>query len=292
MLLSSTTEVLSMTHSPEESVKTLADAGYKAFDLTLCGANSVRRLSDSEDWKEKAVSLRKYADGLGIICNQAHAFFPSSTGDPEKDAEIYQKIVRDMEIASIMGAKIIVVHPKQHLEYAENDEELFQMNMEFYRSLIPYCEKFGIKVGVENMFQWNNKVNGVADSTCSRVKEMCRYIDTLDSEWMVACLDIGHVNLIDTDMFEFMRTLGGERLGCLHVHDNDGKGDNHTLPFTRSIDYNKVMETLAEIGYKGDLTYEADNFLKGFPDDFRPTAAGFMRQVGDYLVDKFNQHKK
>ena len=292
MLLSSTTEILSTTRSPEESVKVLRDAGFKAFDLTLYGENSVRQLSDSEDWREKAVNLRKYADSLGIICNQAHAYFHSSTGDIEKDAEIYKKIIRDMEIASIMGAKIIVVHPKQHLPYMENSEELFNINMEFYGSLIPYCEKFGIKVGIENMFQWNKKLGGPCDSTCSRVKEMCRYVDTLNSPWMVACLDIGHLNLMDTDMFNFIRTLGGERLGCLHVHDNDGKGDNHTLPFTKTIDYNKVMETLAEIGYKGDLTYEADNFLITFPDDLRPTAAGFMRQVGEYLVDKFNQYKK
>ena len=293
MLLSTTTEGLSTKFSPEESVKILADAGYKAFDLTLCGANSVRRLSDGENWKENAVNLRKYADSLGIICNQAHAYFHSSTGDETKDEEIFEKIVRDMEIASIMGAKIIVVHPKQHLKYVENQEELFQMNMEFYRSLIPYCEEFGIKVGIENMFQWNNKLNGVSDSTCSRVKEMCRYIDTIDSGWMVACLDIGHINLIDTDMAEFIRTLGNKRLQCLHVHDNDGRGDNHTMPFMGKIDFDALTSVLAEIDYKGDFTYEADRFFyQKMPTELWSGAVRLMREVGEYLVKEIERKRK
>jgi excinuclease ABC subunit B len=85
-----------------------------------------------------------------------------------------------MEIAAILGAKIIVVHPKQHLEYAEYSKELFEMNVEFYKSLIPYCEKFGIKVATENMWQWDNVNKKIIDSVCSKPQEFCDLIDEIN----------------------------------------------------------------------------------------------------------------
>ena len=137
MLLCAPTGYLSKVFPVKEAVKILADAGYKAYDFSLCGKNNARDLADSEDWREKAEDLKKYADSLKVVCKQSHAYFPSSVGDEETDKEIYKKIIRDMEIASILGAEIIVVHPKQHLKYAEHAEELFQINVEFYKSLIP-----------------------------------------------------------------------------------------------------------------------------------------------------------
>lgn len=106
-----------------------------------------------------------------------------------------------MEAASILGAQVIVVHPIQHLTYAEYPNELFEMNVKFYKSLIPYCEKFGIKVAVENMWQYNNVNKVITDSTYSRAWEFYKYIDTADSEWIVGCLDIGHASLVGADVF-------------------------------------------------------------------------------------------
>lgn len=52
-------------------------------------------------------------------------------GDPEKDAKIYDSIVRSMEVAAILAAKIIVVHLVQHLTYAEYPQELYQGTLTF-----------------------------------------------------------------------------------------------------------------------------------------------------------------
>ena len=90
-------------------------------------------------------------------------------------------------IASILGAKCIVVHPKQHLPYRRNAETLKKINFDFYKSLIPYCEQFGIKVAVENMWQMNPVGRKtIVNSTCARVEEFCEYVDMLDSDFIVA----------------------------------------------------------------------------------------------------------
>ena len=292
MLLCAPTEYLSKVFSVKEAVKILADAGYKAYDFSLCGKLNPRELSDMEDYRERAAELRKYADSLGIVCRQSHAHFPSSVGVDETDKEIFNQIIRDMETASILGAEIIVVHPKQHLTYAEHIEELFEMNVEFYKSLIPYCEKFGIKVAMENMFQWNRSANCAYDSTCSRAWEFCKYMDAVDSEWIVGLLDVGHTALVDANLTEFIHALGNKRLKALHIHDNDRKSDFHTLPFTQKLDFDAITTDLAAIGYQGDFTYEADNFLTGFPKELLPDAVAFMCKVGNYLVKEIQRKRK
>lgn len=293
MLLSTTTDYLSRIYSLEESLEILANAGFKAYDFSCFSGNKAFDLVESEYYKERAQSLRKYADDLKLVCNQSHAFFHSSTGDSEKDRVIYERILRDMEVASILGAKIIIVHPKQHLPYSQNAEALFRMNVEFYKSLIPYCRKFGIKVAMENMFQWNSKGDCALDSTCSRAAEFCRYMDAVNSEWIVGCLDIGHTALIDKNLSlpEFIKELGPRRIKALHIHDNNARYDLHTLPFTQSLDFDGFVSALAEIGYEGDFTYEADSFLAKFPKELMPAASKFMCEVGEYLVGQFKAKK-
>ena len=286
MLISCPTSILdAKLGGVDKAIELLAGAGFDAYDITLCGMyKNDDHWGNVDGWREEAHRLRAVADSSGILCNQCHAPFPSSVGDDEKDAVIFEKIVRSMEIASIMGAKIIVVHPKQHLTYAEHREELFRMNVEFYKSLIPYCERFGIKVATENMWQHNKNNKSIIDSTCSRACEFCDYIDAVGSEWLVGCLDIGHAALIGANIPDFIRAMGKERLQSLHVHDVDYIVDSHTLPYTLKIDYDEVAAALAEIGYEGDITFEAMKFFNDFPIEVLPDAARLMCAVGRHIA--------
>lgn len=289
MLLSTQTDRLQSKFGYEKAIEMLAKAGYDAYDFSQFHPLSENDRLYKDDFREYARSLRCFADSRGIICNQSHAPFPSSVGDPEKDAEIYAGILRAMEIASILGAKCIIVHPKQHLPYRENAEALKRINLEFYRSLIPYCERFNIKVAVENMWQMNPVGRRtIVDSTCSRVGEFCEYIDMIDSEWIIACLDLGHVSLCGEDMSVMIRGLGSKRLKALHVHDTDGYRDLHTLPFTSCNDYRKITSLLREIGYEGDLTFEADSFFADFPLEMYQDVADFMQKTGRILIKMVN----
>ncbi len=283
MLLSTSTEMYALKAGDKEAIRMISESGFDAYDYTFFIYKTESNIL-ADGFIEYYSDLRKYADMLDIVCNQAHAPYPSSVGNEITDAEIYDRIVRSIEAASILGANIIIVHPKQHLKYAEHPDELFEMNVAFYKSLIPYCEKFGIKVAVENMFQFNKAGQCITDSTCSRAWEFCKYIDAIDSEWVVGCFDIGHAALVDADIPEFIHTLGNKRLQALHVHDNDLGHDSHTLPYTMKIDYNAVTKALKDIDYKGDFTYETRNFIKSFPFELYPDASLFMCKVGRHLI--------
>ncbi len=289
MKLSTSTGVFSSRITEKQGIKILKDAGFDAYDFSLDIVKIHDYWLNCDDYREKAIEFRKYADKIGIECNQCHAPFPSSRGN-EDDEKIFESIVKSMEIASILGAKNIIVHPKQHLCYAEHAEELFNMNVEFYKRLLPFAKKFKIRIATENMWQYNDKCHSITDSTCSRAWEFCKYIDAIDSEWFVACLDIGHISLVNADIPAFIKALGKKRLKALHIHDTDYVRDLHTLPFTQKIDYHAVIKALAEIDYDGDFTYEADGFYAKFPEELFPQTAKFMCEVGRYLVLKFNEY--
>ncbi len=269
----------------DKAIKVLAEAGFDAYDITLCHADKkAEHWLRQENWRDEANRLRKVADEAGILCNQSHAPFPSSVGDEEKDEYIFNTIVRSMEAAAILGAKIIVVHPKQHLSYAEHAAELREMNIEFYNRLIPYCEKFGIRVATENMWQFNGLAKHPIDSTCSRPAEFNDYIDSVNSKWITGCLDLGHTILVGENTADFIRAMGKDRIQALHVHDTTYTSDAHTLPYLLNNDFKAITEALAEIGYEGDLTFEANNFFTKFPDSLIPDAARFMAAVGRQLA--------
>lgn len=292
MLLSVSTSPMAERLSHKEAIRLIKEAGFDAYDMSLCEMNRIENsIFNTDKYLEEAKAIRNYADSIGIACNQAHAPFHSSCGDPEKDENIFNMIVRSMEIAAILGAKIIVVHPKQHLTYAENAEELFKLNVEFYNRLIPYCKKFGVKVATENMWQNNPCSNAITDSTCSRSWEFNKYIDAINSEWITGCLDLGHVSLVTKKIPEFIHDMGKERIGALHVHDTNLREDNHTVPFNECVDYVNVAKALGEIDYQGDFTYEANSFFKNKPVELLPAALKYACEVGRYLISEIEKSR-
>ena len=287
MKLSSTTDKLQEKFGIYKAVDILSEAGYDAIDFSQFN----EEIYASTYGKEYYTEIRKYAEDKGLFFNQSHAPFSSSFTDEEKTAKRFDEIVTAIKRASYLGVKNIIVHPCQHLKYdvEGNPEKLFEYNMEFYKKLIPYCEEFDIRVALENMWQYTGMIN---HSTCSRPEEFVRYIDELNNDSFVACLDIGHAALVREDIGDFIKILGNKRLRCLHVHDVDGTNDSHTLPYFGSINWEKVMKALAEIDYKGELTFEADCFMGNKPDILLPDCAKLMAKTGKHLVSQFENYKK
>ncbi len=294
MLVSTQNSFLAGNLSYKESIRILKEAGFDAYDMTLCSLYSAPDtcIFSGDDYLEKAKELREYADQIGIVCNQAHAPFEWRMFDAEREKFLDETIMRSVEIASVLGARIIVIHPKQYMVYADHAEELFNINMQYYKDLIPYAKKYNIKIAVENMYQCNNGAHTPTDSTCARAWEFCKYLDTIDSEWIVGCLDIGHASLMAADIPDFIRKLGNKRLQALHIHDTDFIHDSHTVPFEEKINYIEVAKALGEIGYNGDITFEADCFYNGKPKGLYQAAARYMCEVGKFLASEVEKNRK
>lgn len=292
MLVSTSIENLVSRFGFKKALDMIKEAGFTAFDLSLFGGAYPSAPFDGDDYAEVAKEMRAYADSIGLPCNQSHAVFGSHYGPAKPDTDIFDGTVRSMEIAAIMGAKAIVIHPMQYVYYMNNVEFLKQENLEFYRDLLPYAEKFGIVMLTENMWQNNKNNKTIVQSTCAEAKEFAEYVDMIGSPYLKACLDIGHVVLTGESIENMVKTLGKERLFGLHIHDVDGVRDNHTLPYTRSANFEEMINSLAEIGYDGDITFEAMSFVAPFPNELVPSALRLMADVGKYFVAEIEAKKQ
>jgi len=282
VLLSTNTANVLRHYSKKEMVDMFRKAGFDAMDFSFFDEKWYSEELENSFFSE----LRSYAEGEGLCFNQAHAPFHSSFPNEEQTKNRFHDIVRAMGRAALLGAKVIVVHPVQHLKYADEGvpERLFEMNMEFYTRLSPYCQEFGIQVAVENMWQYHPWPK-ITHSTCSTPEEMNRYVDDLNSPWITGCLDVGHASLVGQAPDEFILAMGAQRLGALHVHDVSKTEDSHSLPYQGVIEWQKLMQALQSIGYKGDLTFECDGFFKKLPSQLFPEALRLLAQTGRQLMD-------
>ena len=287
MIYSTTLDVLATNFGREKGIEIIADAGFPAIDFSM-----FRDLdfAFADDWKETTLKFKNIANSRGVIFNQAHA--PFGGGWEKYTKETAPKFPRLFEVCALLGIKNVIVHPVQKVPYLGREEEMFEINMEFYSSLAPYAKDCGIKIAIENMWQNRPVTNYICDCVCADPRELNRYYDSLnDPEAFTVCLDLGHVALCGREPQDAIRTIGHDRLGCLHVHDVDYVHDLHTLPGCARINWDAVCHALADIDYKGDFTLESDNFLNKYDVEFRPTATKFMAEVCKHLTDKIEKYK-
>lgn len=302
MKLVTTTDYLASQFGIEKAIDILAEAGFDGIDFSSFASADFYTDAHPASYY---TALRVRAEAKGLSFRQAHAPFNSSFADEAKTEKRFHEIVCSMKNAALLGVPHIVVHPYQHLTFCEEGvpERLFEINMAFYRRLLPYAEEYGIRICTENMYQQEGVI--VQHSTCSKAEEMNRYFDEIDHPLFGCCVDIGHTVLVREDPSVFARTVGVDRLTCLHVHDVDGMHDNHTLPYfgavyewdshmgeyTGGVNWARLMQTLAAMGYSGDFTFEADNFFRKLPAENALDASRFMCDVGRYIISFYEEAK-
>lgn len=286
----------------ETSVKLAKDAGFSAIDYDFEGVGMGKGTSifNGDDWEEQAKKTRKIAEDNGVKIVQAHApfHFVGIADERKREQEIYPLIIRSVKCASLMGAKIIIVHPFHGLRafgVHGYDQKMKEINFDFYRRLIPVAKEWGIKVAIENMWD-NDPIKGyIIHSACSRAEEFIEYYDTLNSEYIVGCLDIGHVGLssYEDEPWKFIYALGSKRINTLHIHDNDYVHDQHFPIYRGRIDWDKVMTALGEIDYQGDFVYELNiPEIKTCDARLVPNILKTIKETGDIMIEKIEKARK
>ena len=290
MLLSTPTCTYLDRFTFDEMLDIVSKAGFDALDFTFCtedGKPYVSEELDSAKRIETFKEFKKKANDKGILFNQIHAPSPTTLADEFASAKRFDEMIRAIENASLLGAEIMVAHPCAHIPYevSDNKEKLFHINMEVFGKLMPYCKDFGVKIAIENAYRhMNRKYARITHSACADPDEMVRYINEMNSEYFIGCLDTGHAMLVDEDPAEFIRTVGKDKLRALHVHDVDGFDDIHTLPYVGIGDWEKITDALRDIGYEGDLTFETNSFICNMPKELVPAASKMLSATGRYLI--------
>ncbi len=244
----------------EKSVELIARAGFDGWDFSLCDmwkrenniyvANEDNPLA-KPDYLEFARRLRRIGEDNGIVCDQSHAPYPLRISQ-YKETEFFFK--RAIECTAEAGGKICIIHPDNNATAEENGEA--------YLKLLPFAKEYGVKIATENMWNWNLEENRASFAACASHDDFKAHIDYVNDEYFVACLDIGHAEMMgDMTSAEKMIYTLGDGLQSLHIHDVDKHYDNHEIPFSLNVDFVPIAKALREIGYKGWFTLEAGNYI-------------------------------
>ena len=107
----------------------------------------------------------------------------------------------------------------------------------------------GIKLAFENTV-WPECYNASFDI----MKEI---FQDYSSDYFGICYDSGHENLFKNKQipYDYLNHFK-DKLISLHLHDNDGNGDGHWLPFTGNIDWERSIKFISESSYNGPINLE------------------------------------
>jgi len=292
MILSSSVGSLSFRFPEETVFKMFKEAGFDALDIGFfnkeeyCG-NLESFYPLGNDYIIRAEKQKKLFKDYNLVCNQTHSPYGLLPDDKfDLTNRRFCELVRSIEVSSVLGAPHTVIHPIKPTTI----EEVYNCNMRMFEALIPYCEKYGVKIALETC-HLRYKQNGKSIVYFDSAKKYCDIIKNANSPYIVACIDLGHTAGGLSDYPEnFIREMDKGLLQGLHVQDCDYMHDNHTTPFFQKLNWNAIMKSLSDIDYKGDLTYEDVNIYNHFPDELIESVLHYRAKVGKYLIDLFNKN--
>jgi sugar phosphate isomerase/epimerase len=269
MRIGTQTAYISRYFSDEEALTVIRKAGFGTVDFSFHEKDIEGEYFSrpKKEFRQYFLDLLKYANTLDLEIGQTHAPFFWIKRHMEKYDKIMEVQKKCIAATAYLGCRYIVIHPLNMVErrYENGIEENKELNRKYYMELIPYLKEYDVYLAVENMFSVDPETKLICPTGCSSAEEMADYIFSF-GERFVACLDIGHSNLIHQKGYEHINTRHmietlGPLIKTLHIHDNDKKEDQHLPPFIGNIDWTDTMAALKKIGYSGDISLEADNFL-------------------------------
>jgi sugar phosphate isomerase/epimerase len=144
-----------------------------------------------------------------------------------------KETIETIKAASKLDIGIVTVHPGLSSMSVHGIEDRYiACAKESMRLLEGASHEYGVTVVIENM----PEMYFFLGRTASELN------DIVDGTDLGICFDIGHANT--TGQIEAMIDTFGDRIQNIHIHDNDGKQDQHKTIGKGSIDFDNVLSKL------------------------------------------------
>lgn len=270
-----------------KTIELLAKAGFDAIDYGFSPwLERGEMVWNTDRYAAHAKEVRQMAEDNGVFFNQAHGPFVFDTSlFPDYTKQVLPLFQRCFEVCALLGVPHMVVHPIHHLPYKGNEKTMWDINMEFYHLLLPFAKEFGVKIALENMYQYDPRRGVLTRDVFSVPEHYASFYDELNDPNFICLVDTGHCSITGEDAERTLRVMGS-RVKALHVNDNLFRTDDHVVPGHGHMDWEGVTKTLADIGYAGDITFEVLNIYRTYDDEFLPVSAKYLHDVGRYLIRK------
>ena len=290
---------------PEEGFALLKRAGFSCADFSLNGylinkeiyRSQVNTFFDRPIRELEAFFAphKKAAQAVGIAVNQMHMPYPNYVPGGSRELNDYLRDVvapKSMELCAFFGCPYIVVHGFKLARFLGSEEREWEQTERFLDLLAPMARERGITICIENLY--DGLGGHMVEGPCCNAEKSAARIDRMNEKYRAEvlgfCFDTGHANLVGLDFERFLTVLG-PRLKALHIHDNDGIGDLHQIPFTftktrenrPSTDWEGFVRGLQRIRYDGVLSFETAPVLAAFPEAMKEKTLTFLADIGKYF---------
>ena len=227
-----------------------AEAGFKHVAVNFNGV-----LDKSEDdWKALTEDIQGTLEKNGLSCIQSHLHCydllqSSEIPDKKSDFAIRQSIIA----TGALGGKYGVYHPRSSVSTGWRTSAAFEDNRRILSGFLDTAIKSGVSIAAENIPVFPDHPKWQFYS--SDLEDLAALVDSFNDPHICVCWDFGHANLMEIKQADALRYLGN-RIKCLHIHNNFGAHDDHSTPDTGTVDWYNILPVLADIGYNGALTLE------------------------------------
>ena len=218
--------------------KLVKDLGFDGIEF-----NTPTELNKSEIIKAK----EKTGIELPSVINCDHWKKPLSDPDPEIREECILSIAQSLQDVKDFGGDTVLVVPGVVNEKVSYDQA-YHTSIDSIRKLIPYVEKTGIQIALENV--WNNFILSPIEAK--------RFVDEINHPLIGWYFDIG--NILRYGWPEQWMTVLNRRIMKLHIKEfsrkkmnNEGLYAGFKVKLTDGdINWPLVMKTVKTINYKGE----------------------------------------
>lgn len=226
-------EDLSLT----DKFKLAKELGFDGIEL-----NSPTEFSIQELLQAKAASGIE----LPTVVNKDHWGSPLSDPDPEVRKKCIDSVARSLQEVKELGGDTVLVVPgvvNEKVSY----EQAYITSQNSIRELIPYAEKTGMKIGLENV--WNNFLISPVEAK--------RYIDEINHPLVGWYFDIGNVLRYGWPE-HWIKTLN-HRIVKLHIKEfsrelmnSSGLWEGFNVDLLKGDNnWPVVMQAVSEINHQG-----------------------------------------
>jgi sugar phosphate isomerase/epimerase len=156
-----------------------------------------------------------------------------------------ERLCRCFELVPLFRPRSIVCHPSFDERYYIGCERLWLENsLETWRRLLEYLEGTETIIALENVYEQGPD-------------QLRPLFDALDSPQVRFCFDTGHANAFGSASYrEWLHGLG-DRLGEIHIHDNNGAVDEHLPVGEGNFPFLEFLQGVRERNLAPILTVES-----------------------------------
>jgi sugar phosphate isomerase/epimerase len=258
-MLSITTDYAKDTGDPSPYLRHIAEAGFS--HIHWCHHWNTDFLYSRWEIEQ----IQKWLGEYGLQLLDLHG----SAGN-EKDwtsSQEYQRLAgvelvcNRIEMTAYLSADVVIMHVAADPESAAVRRSLDELE--------PFARERNVRIAIEN----------------GSFEAIRRLLSEYDPQYVGLCYDSGHGNM-DADGLGHLEPLK-DRMISVHLHDNDGAGDQHRLLFSGTVDWNRLARIMAESAYAKAASMEVSMGRSGIQEEKEflskafETGTAFSRMIAE-----------